>query len=138
VPSTAGPDAGDYGRVTELARTQRELLALLKPGEWNIVLGVELARLINAQVGEKVTLMAPGGQVTPAGVVPRLKQFTLEPPRGNTTLRGRQGRDGDWQLVSACQDQRRRPRSRTRHVSSRKRHHVPRHRPARRLRRWIG
>ena len=28
-------------------------------------------------MGDKVTLVAPGGQVTPAGVVPRLKQFTL-------------------------------------------------------------
>jgi lipoprotein-releasing system permease protein len=49
----------------------------LKPGEWNIVLGIELARLVGARIGDKVTIVAPGGQVTPAGVVPRLKQFTL-------------------------------------------------------------
>ena len=35
--------------------------AQLKPGEWNIVLGIELARLIGARVGDKVTLVAPGG-----------------------------------------------------------------------------
>jgi lipoprotein-releasing system permease protein len=29
------------------------------------------------RLGDKVTLVAPGGQVTPAGVVPRLKQFTV-------------------------------------------------------------
>ncbi len=65
------------GQVTELARTQGPLLAQLKAGEWNIVLGIELARLVGARVGDKVTIVAPGGQVTPAGVVPRLKQFNL-------------------------------------------------------------
>jgi lipoprotein-releasing system permease protein len=41
------------------------------------VLGVELARSLAVRDGDKVTLVAPGGQVTPAGVVPRLKQFTV-------------------------------------------------------------
>ena len=72
-----GIDPSVEGKVTELARTQAPLLAQLKPGEWNIVLGIELARLVGARIGDKVTLVAPGGQVTPAGVVPRLKQFTL-------------------------------------------------------------
>jgi lipoprotein-releasing system permease protein len=63
--------------VTELARAQQPLLSQLKPGEWNIVLGAELARLLGAFPGDKVTVVSPGGQVTPAGVVPRLKQFTL-------------------------------------------------------------
>ncbi len=72
-----GIDPAEEGKVTELARTQAPLLAHLMPGEWNIVLGVELARLIGARVGDKVTIVAPGGQVTPAGVIPRLKQFTL-------------------------------------------------------------
>lgn len=49
----------------------------LKAGEFNIVLGIELARSLNARIGDKVTLLAPQGQVTPAGVVPRLKQFKL-------------------------------------------------------------
>jgi lipoprotein-releasing system permease protein len=49
----------------------------LKPGEFNIVLGGELARALQAQIGDKVTLIAPQGQVTPAGVIPRLKQFTV-------------------------------------------------------------
>jgi lipoprotein-releasing system permease protein len=44
------------------------------------VLGGELARLLGARIGDKVTLVAPGGQVTPAGVVPRLKQFTWPAP----------------------------------------------------------
>jgi lipoprotein-releasing system permease protein len=47
------------------------------PGSWGIVLGIELARSLGVTVGDQVTLVAPGGQVTPAGIVPRLKQFTV-------------------------------------------------------------
>jgi lipoprotein-releasing system permease protein len=52
-------------------------LEALKPGEFNIILGVDLARAIGATIGDKVLLITPEGQVTPAGMVPRLKQFTL-------------------------------------------------------------
>jgi lipoprotein-releasing system permease protein len=72
-----GIDPAEEGKVTDLARTQAELLARLKPGEWNIVVGVELARMLGARIGDKVTVISPSGQTTPAGVVPRLKQFTL-------------------------------------------------------------
>ena len=72
-----GIEPGEEGQVTDIGRTHAQTLALLKPGEWNVVLGAELARLLRARVGDKVTLVAPGGQVTPAGVVPRLKQVTL-------------------------------------------------------------
>lgn len=72
-----GIDPAEEGKVTDLARDSAPLLAQLKPGEWNIVVGVELARLLGAQIGDKITIVAPGGQTTPAGVVPRLRQFTL-------------------------------------------------------------
>ena len=72
-----GIEPAEEGQVTDIGRTHAQTLALLKPGEWNVVLGAELARLLRARVGDKVTLVAPGGQVTPAGVVPRLKQVTL-------------------------------------------------------------
>ncbi|OWW22412.1 lipoprotein-releasing ABC transporter permease subunit [Noviherbaspirillum denitrificans] len=49
----------------------------LKSGEFNIVLGKDLARALRVQVGDKVTMIAPQGQVTPAGVLPRLKQYTV-------------------------------------------------------------
>jgi lipoprotein-releasing system permease protein len=52
-------------------------LMALKPGEYGIVLGAELARALAVIVGDKVTLIAPQGQVTPAGIVPRLKQFRV-------------------------------------------------------------
>jgi lipoprotein-releasing system permease protein len=73
-----GIEPGAEATVTDLARQLRDgPLARLQPGAWNIVLGGELARLLGVRVGDKVTVVAPGGQVTPAGVVPRLKQFTL-------------------------------------------------------------
>jgi len=52
-------------------------LDLLQPGEFGIVLGSELARVLRAFPGERVTLIAPQGLVTPAGVLPRLKQFRV-------------------------------------------------------------
>jgi lipoprotein-releasing system permease protein len=53
-------------------------LESLVPGEFSIVLGVELARALGARVGDRVTLIAPQGLVTPAGILPRLKQFSVE------------------------------------------------------------
>ncbi|HLP99012.1 MAG TPA: lipoprotein-releasing ABC transporter permease subunit [Sideroxyarcus sp.] len=47
----------------------------LRPGEFDIVLGVDLARALGAHVGETVLLITPQGQFTPAGMMPRLKQF---------------------------------------------------------------
>jgi len=73
-----GIEPAEEARVTELARQLKDsTLAGLTPGAWNIVLGGELARLIGARIGDKVTLVVAGGQVTPAGIVPRLKQFTV-------------------------------------------------------------
>ena len=49
----------------------------LAPDSFNIVLGSELARALGVFVGDKVTVIAPQGVVTPAGVIPRLKTFTV-------------------------------------------------------------
>jgi lipoprotein-releasing system permease protein len=49
----------------------------LKSTEFNIVLGAELARKLNLEIGDKVTLVAPQANFTPAGILPRLKRFTL-------------------------------------------------------------
>jgi len=59
------------------AHMQGGRLADLVPGEFGIVLGADLARALRVQPGERVTLIAPQGQVTPAGLVPRLKQFRV-------------------------------------------------------------
>jgi len=52
-------------------------LDTLVPDAFNIVLGSELARALAVSVGDKVTVIAPQGSVTPAGIVPRLKSFTV-------------------------------------------------------------
>ncbi|MBO0986624.1 MULTISPECIES: lipoprotein-releasing ABC transporter permease subunit [Delftia] len=70
-----GIDPAREGEVTDVAATNAEVLKRLLPGEFNVVLGVELARSLGVRQGDMVTLIAPGGQVTPAGVVPRLKQM---------------------------------------------------------------
>ncbi len=49
----------------------------LREGSFNIILGIELARAMHVGIGEKVTLAAPEGQITPAGTIPRLKAFTV-------------------------------------------------------------
>jgi lipoprotein-releasing system permease protein len=56
---------------------RRGSLTDLKPGQFGMVLGVELAHAVGARVGEKVVLITPQGQVTPAGILPRIKQFTV-------------------------------------------------------------
>jgi len=64
--------------VTDLAAgAQSAVLKQLAPGGFGMVLGAELARNLGVRAGDKVTLVAPSGQVTPAGVVPRLKQMTV-------------------------------------------------------------
>jgi lipoprotein-releasing system permease protein len=65
------------GKKADAALQKANDLQQLKSGEFGIVLGIELARNLGVRIGDKVTLIAPGGQVTPAGVVPRLKQFTV-------------------------------------------------------------
>jgi lipoprotein-releasing system permease protein len=52
-------------------------LTRLQPGGFGVVLGAELARALRVVPGDRVTLIAPQGLVTPAGVVPRLKQFVV-------------------------------------------------------------
>jgi lipoprotein-releasing system permease protein len=73
-----GVDPAAEPAVSDIASQVRGApLSALSDGEFGIVLGGELARTLGVAMGEKVTLIAPQGQVTPAGVVPRLKQFTV-------------------------------------------------------------
>ena len=73
-----GIDPAREPEVTELAGAlQATALTRLTPGSFGVVLGGELARALGVRTGDSVTLIAPSGQVTPAGVVPRLKQMTV-------------------------------------------------------------
>ena len=49
----------------------------LVPGEYNIILGKDLARILGVLVGDKVTLIAPQATITPAGILPRLRRFNV-------------------------------------------------------------
>ena len=52
-------------------------LSALRSGEFGIVLGRYVSRALGAGVGTKVTLVAPKAKVTPAGILPRLRRFTV-------------------------------------------------------------
>ena len=52
-------------------------LTELTAGEFNIVLGIELADVLQVGVGDKVTVTLAEGRVTPAGIMPRTKRFTV-------------------------------------------------------------
>lgn len=49
----------------------------LIPGSFGIVLGEELADRLNAIIGDKITVMIPQASLSPAGVIPRFKRFTV-------------------------------------------------------------
>ena len=66
------PEVSDIGKEMKAGR-----LTDLVPGQFNIVLGADLAQNLGVTVGDKITLVAPEGSMTPAGMLPRLKQFTV-------------------------------------------------------------
>jgi lipoprotein-releasing system permease protein len=66
------PKVSDLAAQTKLGR-----LGDLETGSFNIALGADLARSLGVRTGDKVTLIAPQGQVTPAGIIPRMRQFNV-------------------------------------------------------------
>lgn len=71
------PDAerrvADLGRHLESGR-----LADLVPGSYRVILGKALAETLGARVGDRVVLMVPEGDVTPIGVLPRMRAFRVD------------------------------------------------------------
>lgn len=68
----------EEGKVSEIAQKMKVgSLSDLKAGEYKIVLGKELATTLGVDVGDKVDLMIPQASVTPAGVLPRFRRFTV-------------------------------------------------------------
>ena len=71
-----GIDPALEPEVSDLSNdTQAGVLQRLQPGAFSLVLGRDLANNLSLQNGDPVTLVSPSGQVTPAGVVPRMKQM---------------------------------------------------------------
>src|SRR6266567_667773 len=59
------------------AHMRQGTLSDLKPGEFGIVLGSELARALGARLGDSVVVITPQGTITPAGTLPRVKSFKV-------------------------------------------------------------
>lgn len=73
-----GVDPALEPQVSDVGRDMKSgSLNALTPGSFGIVLGDALAQNLGVTVGDKVTLVAPQGTITPAGMIPRLKQFTV-------------------------------------------------------------
>ncbi len=65
-------------QVEDIERNmQNGSLNTLTAGSFNIIIGKGLANQLGVSLGQKITLITPNGQVTPAGMIPRLKQFTI-------------------------------------------------------------
>ena len=68
----------DEATVTEIAAELKDtVLKRLVPGEWDVVLGIELARSLGVHEGDKITVVLPSEQVTPAGSIPRTKRLNV-------------------------------------------------------------
>ena len=50
----------------------------IKAGKFGLVLGSELAQALQVQLGDKITLIVPQASVTPVGILPRMKRFTVQ------------------------------------------------------------
>ena len=73
-----GIDPALESRVNKLAKDMKMgELQSLQTHPWSIVLGRALARQLGVTVGDKITLISPQGGVTPLGVTPALRQFTV-------------------------------------------------------------
>jgi lipoprotein-releasing system permease protein len=73
-----GIDPATESGVSEVGRQMiAGKLSDLKAGGFGIVLGQELADLMGIRIGQTVMMLAPQANVGPAGVTPRMRQFTL-------------------------------------------------------------
>lgn len=71
-----GVDPQREDTVADIGRHMRAgALGDLRPGEFGIILGAELARALGVRVGDGVVVISPQGSVTPAGTLPRVKSF---------------------------------------------------------------
>ena len=74
-----GIDPSSERLVSDIA--QQMLLGQLgdlKAKDYGIILGTDLARLMRVSVGSKINVMVPQGRATPAGMVPRMRTFTVK------------------------------------------------------------
>ncbi|UDL06872.1 lipoprotein-releasing ABC transporter permease subunit [Marinobacter sp. CA1] len=70
----------DQEREVSIIENHMKVGALedLHSGEFGIIIGQLMASSLRLQVGDRVTVVLPEASVTPAGVLPRLKRFTVK------------------------------------------------------------
>ena len=74
----SGVIPNDEKNITQIAEKMSQgQLSDLKPGKFGIILGESLAQTLNAGVGDKITVVTPQVSMSPAGVIPRFKRFTV-------------------------------------------------------------
>lgn len=68
----------EEGKVTDIPNKMVQgKLTDLQAGKFGIVLGEALAAVLDARLGDKVTVVTPQVSLSPAGVIPRFKRFTV-------------------------------------------------------------
>lgn len=73
-----GIDRAEIDAVYPLSSRMKEGdLKALAPGQYNIVLGKTLASNLGIELGDKISLIVPEATLTPAGMLPRIKRFTV-------------------------------------------------------------
>jgi len=72
--------APEYEHAVSEVRDRMEVGSIddLQAGEFGIVIGVELATILNVTIGDKITLVVPQASVTPVGLLPRMKRLTVQ------------------------------------------------------------
>lgn len=65
-------------KISEMQKTvEQGSMSALKAGEFGIVLGREIALNLDADIGDKIVLITPSATMTPIGVEPRFRRFTV-------------------------------------------------------------
>ena len=73
-----GIDPANFAQVSEFGDAlPPATYQKLRAGAFDVVLGQDLADALGVVEGEKVTVITPDGNVTPVGMVPRMKQFNV-------------------------------------------------------------
>ncbi len=73
-----GVDPALEGRVSDLPKQLIVgSISDLKPGQFGVVLGTQLAGTLGIRVGDRVNLLVPEGDLTPAGMMPRMRALQV-------------------------------------------------------------
>lgn len=73
-----GIDPAEEGKVSDFdGRLPEAMLQRLQAGQFNMIVGKGLAQTLGVEEGGQLTLISPDGNVTPVGMMPRMKQFNV-------------------------------------------------------------